>query len=292
LKYLLILYLSFNLFASECSIAPLNSVFYQPLLKDDGVIDLDKSMYKLSTIGIKQLILQWSKHGVVDFSKQDDYLKNILESAQKYNLKVVIGLYADDKYFSVIKNKDTDFKIYFAILEKKNIEQAQRVYNIAQNYDSFDGWYIYDEIDDKYFRATKIQEYLQEYLLSMASMLDDISKKKIYMSCYFTGQMEPQDFAIMLSYITQGKYIVMPQSGIGAKLVNEVESKIYMNSFHKLYHFRYLPIAEVFGMNFENFISQVDMLKEVSKNDKISSFSLRYILEDSFFKSYKKEYCK
>jgi hypothetical protein len=284
--------LSFNLWAGGCKNTPINSIFYQPLLKDDGVINLDKSIKILSSLGIKQLILQWSRHGDVDFSQKDDYLESILKIAQDNNIKVVIGLYADDKYFEVIKNKNTDFESYFQRLKSENIQQAKRVYSIAKKYNNFDGWYIYDEIDDKHFRDKKIQNYLNEYLISMAHDLDGISKQNIYISGYFTGQMEPEDFAIMFSYITQGKYIVMLQSGIGAGLVSQVESKIYMSEFYKFYHFKYIPISEVFGMSFEAFVKQNDMLKETSNKRKIAAFSLRYFIEDVFVKNYKEEYCK
>ena len=82
---------------------PITSIFYQPLLKDK--INWNSTFKKLQQAQIETIILQWSRFGVVDFMKKDIWLKTILSYAQKYNIKVIVGLYGDDNYFKMLEPK-------------------------------------------------------------------------------------------------------------------------------------------------------------------------------------------
>jgi len=287
MKYLLIIFLSLPLVAIEYSPLAINSIFYQPLLKDKTKIDLEKSFKTLHKFGIKQVILQWTKHGVVDFTKETSYINNILSYGEKYHIKIIFGLYADPDYFYMIGDKKLDLKIYLKSLKKENIAQALRVHNIVKTHNSFDGWYIYDELDDVHFKEKSRQTILKDYLQVLANSLNKIAKKHIYISGFYTKKMTPKEFSQMFSYILQDKYTFMLQSGVGAKLLTQNEYKQFLNKFSKNYKKNFIPIVEAFHTNYTSFKVQIATVKSILKNPKVNLFSLRYFITDSFLKNYK-----
>jgi len=277
---------------------PITSIFYQPLLKDS--MNWENNFKKLQQAGIKTLILQWSKFGVVDFMKKDKWLSTILSYAQQYNIKVIVGLYGDDKYFKTLENRNTDIKNYLRNLHTQNIIQAQKIYNVAKKYSSFYGYYIYDEIDDTNFIEIERQKYLKEYLQNMANSITEISKYPLYISGYFSENMSPTSYAHMFSEVTQKRYTLLLQSGIGAKLVDSNASNLFIQTFSKEFKGTFIPIVESFrfknskiqAIDFLSLQKQINLLKKSANTSKLSLFSLRYFLDKELFSAYLLEYCK
>jgi len=276
--------------------APINSIFYQPLLSDK--MNWDDNFKKLQQANIETIFLQWSKFGVVDFIKDDTWLRQILSSAQKYKIKVVVGLYGDDKYFKTLENRKTNIEDYLAKLLKKNILQAKKIYMIAKNYNSFKGYYIYDEIDDTNFIEKSRQKQLKVYLQTMANSINQISKHSLYISAYFSKHMSPDSFVQMFSEITQKKYTLLIQSGIGAQLVDFNESSLYMKTFSKNFKGEFIPIIEGFkvketkikAIDLPSLQRQINIVKASTNTTNLSLFSLRYFLNDGLFSQYCSEY--
>lgn len=276
---------------------PINSIFYQPLLKD--TMEWDNVFKEMHTCHIEKLILQWSKYDVVDFMQSDSWLTEILSQAQKHNIKVIIGLYGDNKYFKTLENPTTDVPKYLEYLLKMNTLQAKKVYAIAQNYSAFDGWYVYDEIDDTNFNTTPREEALKNYLQSLASTLNTITKRPLYISGYFSNAMSPLEYTRMFSNITQKNYTVLLQSGIGANLVDNNNSSLYMRTFSEQFQGQFIPIVEGFTMKDSNITAiefkaleaQIDLLKSSANIHQTSLFSLRYFLDKKLLHNYKTKYC-
>ena len=282
----------------RCNQKPIASIFYQPLLKDS--MKWDDNFKKLQQAGIKTLILQWSKFGVVDFMKEDKWLSTILSHAQHYKIKVIVGLYGDDHYFKILENRDTDIQTYLNSLHTQNIQQAQKIYTVAKKYSSFDGYYIYDEIDDTNFIEKNRQKYLKKYLRTIADSIAKISPHPLYLSGYFSRKMSPTSYAHMLSESLQKRYTLLLQSGIGAKLVDNNTSSLYMQTFSREFNGKFIPIIE--GFTFKNSKVQsidivslqreINLLKESANTSSLSLFSLRYFLDKQLFSAYLLEYCK
>lgn len=272
--------------------ASINVMFYQPLLKDK--MDWNRNFKKLHQAGVETLILQWSKFGVVDFLKEERWLSNILQNAQKYHIKVVVGLYGDDKYFKTLEKKDINIEKYLNRLLHENILQAKKIYGIAKKYNAFGGYYIYDEIDDTNFIGVKRKEYLRLYLKSMAQALNQISSDRLYISSYFSKHMAIEKYIDFISDLLDGRYTLLLQSGIGANLVNAKESGRYMQIFSEKFKGEFIPIVEGFKMNktkieaidIESLSRQIDILSTSANCSKLALFSLRYFLEDELFSNY------
>jgi len=277
---------------------PIEIIFYQPLLKDK--MDWDKTFQQLKQVHIKKLVLQWSKFGVVDFLKKEQWLKTILSIAQKHQIKVIVGLYGDNKYFKTLEDRKTDIPKYLKNLKAQNIVQARKIYTIAKNYDSFDGYYIYDEIDDTNFKEKERQVYLKAYLETLALSLNNISKHPLYLSGYFSNHMKPLEYANMFSEITQHKYTVLLQSGIGANLVNNQRSALYIQTFSNNFKGSFIPIIEGFKMegnkiksiDFNSLYQQIELIRSTIENKPMAIFSLRYFLDTVVFKKYLSHYKK
>ena len=281
-----------------CKQRPITSIFYQPLLKDS--MDWESNLKKLKQAGIKTLILQWSKFGVVDFMKEEKWLRTILSYAQKYKIKVIVGLYGDDKYFKILENRDTDIETYLNNLHRQNIEQAKKIYTVAKRYSSFNGYYIYDEIDDTNFIEKNRQKYLKKYLKDIADSIEKISPHPLYLSGYFSEQTSPSNYAHMLSKCTEKRYTLLLQSGIGAKLVDNNTSSLYMQTFSKEFKGKFIPIIEGFTVkktkiqatNILSLQRQINLVKKSANTSRLSLFSLRYFLDEQLFSAYLLEYCK
>jgi len=286
-------------FFSEDASAPVDSLFYQPLLKDKGKIEWDNVFKQMNECEINQLILQWSKHGVVDFTQNKIWLQNILSLAEKYQVEVVIGLYSDDKYFKVIENSRNNLRDYFQRHLRKNIQHAEQVYAIARDYKSFAGWYLYEEIDDLNYQDYSRQFALKEYLQSMAKALKTISVRSLYVSGFYSNRMTPCVYSDMLDNVIQQEYKLLLQSGIGAKLVDVEESVQYIQSFANNYKGEFTPIVEAFivgesnitAMDFASLNRQIELVQKNAMREKVSLFSLRYFLHSTLIDSYKDRYC-
>jgi len=287
MKYLLLLCISIYLSAIECSNYKVHSLFYQPLTKD-AHIQWKKKFRQMNNQNIDTLILQWSQYGTYNFLDNKEWLNTILDEASQHNIKVIIGLYADENYFKTLKNDTTDIAQYLNTLKTKNLQQANKIFTQAAKYRSFYAWYIYDEINDLYFRSKSKQLLLHNYLADLAKGLKKISQKPLYISSYFSMAMEPNDFAIMLSYLSSQQYTVLLQSGVGAQLVNLRESAIYMQAFYKHYDTPFIPIVESFkivdtktlAISQKSRCKQMKMLEKSTKHKSFSIFSMRYFFDD------------
>jgi len=298
LTILIVIGLSIYLYSSQevskevSKSASIKVVFYQPLLKDK--MDWNRNFKKLHQAGVESIILQWSKFGLVDFLKDNKWLNNILYNAQKHNIKVVVGLYGDDRYFKTLEKKETNVEIYLNSLLHKNILQAKKIYKIAKKYHSFSGYYIYDEIDDTNFVSIKRKASLKRYLKSMTKSLNKISAHRLYISSYFSKHMPIEEYIGFISDIVDNRYTLLLQSGIGANLVNAKESGRYMKIFSKKFKGEFIPIVESFKMNktkieaidIDNLKRQIDILSQSANSSKLALFSLRYFLEDELFTNY------
>ena len=277
---------------------PIKSIFYQPLLKDK--ILWRETLQKLKEARIEKLILQWSKFGVVDFVNSEQWLKEILSEAEKRDIKVVVGLYGDDKYFKTLESRATDIPKYLKHLKNQNILQAKKIYAIAKNSPSFYGYYIYDEIDETNFKEPSRQQQLKEYLSELAYAIKTISPHPLYISSYFSNQMPLEEYSQMLSEVTQQKYHLLLQSGIGANLVDSNSSATYMKTFHTYFKGSFSPIVEGFkfensqirATDFSSLQKQITLIQKSSQIESLSLFSLRYFLEESLFREYLQYYCK
>jgi len=301
-RYLISILLLPLLFFTACEKRnEVNYLFYQPLLKDK--IEWKRVLPTMHSFGMKILILQWSRYDVVDFMKHKGWLEEILKEAKFQNIRVVVGLYGDNKYFKNIENKRLNLSTYFETLYKVNIQQAKEVYSVAKSFPNFSGWYFTEEVDDLNFKDKKREEALKVYFARLSKDIKKVANKPIYLSGFYGQNSSPKEYAEMLnSVVPKGVHLLL-QSGVGAKLVKLDESKSYMQEFKKSYKGQFTPIVELFTINKKEIVAmefsmikkQIEFFRKNRIGNNIALFSLRYLFTDKLltaYKNYKKEYAK
>ena len=272
-------------------------LFYQPLLKDQNKIEWREICSTMHSFGIGTLILQWSRYDVVDFMKYKGWLDEILKEAKAQNIKVVIGLYGDNKYFKNIENKSLNLSTYFETLYNINLQQAKNVYSVAKSFPNFSGWYFTEEVEDLNFKDKTREKALKVYWRKLSKEIKKVANKPIYISGFYGQNSSPKEYATMLNRVIPKGVHLLLQSGIGAKLIKLDDSKSYMQKFTQSYKGQFTPIVELFTINKKEIIAmEFSLIKkqiEFFRNNKIGKdiafFSLRYLFTDKLLKAYKKE---
>jgi len=267
-------------------------LFYQPLLKDK--IEWERVFFTMHSLGLKILILQWSRYDMVDFIKNKVWLEKILEEAKVQNIQVVVGLYGDNRYFKNIEDKKLNLPIYFDKLYKINIQQAQKIYKVAKNFSNFSGWYFVEEVDDLNFKEKRREKALKVYWKRLSCEIDKVADRAIYLSAFYGQNSSPQEYAEMLNRVVPKGVHLLLQSGIGAKLVNLKESKNYMQKFKMSYKGEFSPIVELFTIGKKEIIAmeatlvqkQIEFLRDNQIGNSIALFSLRYLFTDELLRAY------
>jgi len=297
--FILIVYFLLSPRQPKKEVGPVAMLYYQPLLKDQGKIVWDEVFKTMERCHMNQLILQWSRHGVVDFMREETWLQTILEHADKYQIEVIVGLYGDNNYFKVIEKSKLNLSDYFQSLHEISFKQAQKVYQVAKKYKSFGGWYLTEEIDDLNFQSRDRKKNLKTYLQNMASSLDNIASRPLYVSGFYSKQMNPQEYTEMFMEITQNKYHILLQSGVGANLVNLEESQRYIDIFSQHFSNKCIPVLEAFvidanksihPMEFNALNRQIELVQKYNRGEKLALFSLRYFLDDTLLHQYQDHY--
>ncbi len=292
IKKLSILLLILLFFSSCQKRREVSYLFYQPLLNDK--IEWREIFSTMNSFGIKILILQWSRYDVVDFMKQKGWLEEILKEAEAKNIKVIVGLYSDNKYFKNIENKSLNLSSYFDTIYNINIQQAKQVYSVAKEFSNFLGWYFTEEIDDLNFKEKKKEEALKAYFKRLSKGIKRVANRPIFLSAFYGQNSPPKEYASMLNRVIPKRIHLLLQSGVGAKLVKFEESKSYMRKFKKSYKANFIPIVELFTierreiktMEFEMIKKQIEFFSKNRIGRSIALFSLRYLFSDKLLKAY------
>ena len=275
---------------------PINTIFYQPLLKDK--FNWKSTFHQLKKSHINTMVLQWSHYGVVDFMRNPQWLKTILNEARKEDIQIVIGLYADDKYFKKIEKKELNRSRYFQELKQKSIAQAKEIYTISKKYRNVVGWYIYEEIDDLHFQTPKEQQELKEYLTSLHKELLEISNYPCSISSFFAKHSSQQAYITMLHNVLGKNYKLFLQSGVGANLVNSKESSAYFKESQKILNNNITPIIEAFrfhkgkieSTSFKALEEQIKRIQKAYGDKPMALFSIRYFLSEPLVENYKEAF--
>ncbi len=263
-----------------------STIFYQPQHSDFTSPKWEEKFKKLHQLGFKEIIIQWSRYGNYSFlDKYPNWLADFLDLAEKYEIYLVFGLYSDPKYFQEISRKDS-LEIYLKILSIQHLSLATELTILTRGSNAFIGWYIPDELDDLNWQESSKQKILKDYLQTLEYKLAQLSpNKSVLISSFFSSKMKIKAYVDMISYTIPKSWIVLFQSGVGAKLVSLEESKSYFNYFSKYYKKVYIPIIELFTIEDKNLKVSYLSFEEQKKYlniEKSILFSWRYFFTKEF----------
>jgi hypothetical protein len=119
---------------------------------------------------------------------------------------------------------------YFRKQRQLDLERAKYWLSVLPNA-KISGWYIPIEIDDKRWRDSAAFEVINAHIQSESSLLNEISKKPVYVSSFFTGNMTPQRYAAMLEKLKNNAFVnILLQDGSGTGKLTPRERELYMHT--------------------------------------------------------------
>jgi hypothetical protein len=93
------------------------------------------------------------------------------------------------------------------------------------------GWYLPLEVDDRQWRDLSARAELTHYLRRQVSELGDVLPVPVYISSFFSGNMTPERYAVMLESIeAQSKIHFWVQNGSGTNKLIAAERDFYLDA--------------------------------------------------------------
>jgi hypothetical protein len=122
---------------------------------------------------IKELIIQYGVYNNFAHFPTDDFettdtppLETILAIAEARGIKVLVGLNFDENYWNLLWGEDVQLSDFLNESYVRSMLAANQIYEIAQHYTSFKGWYISEEFEGRtwnyYHRLEMIISYLHD----------------------------------------------------------------------------------------------------------------------------------
>jgi len=228
----------------------MTGMIYQPQQRDMKLPDA----FWLSTFsdlrkrGFDTLIIQWTRYGdIFSTGVEKQWLNARLQDAVRSDLKLVVGLYADPDSFSSLDMPTDLLEAYFLKLYENNVELANEWLKTLPP-QSIVGWYLPTEIDDRRWRSKGDLAVLNKQLARDVTGLKDVSPVPVYISAFFKGHTEANEYKLMLNELRRSTALrIWVQDGVGTQTLLPTETALYLNKLSECFD---TPIA---GVVFEIF---------------------------------------
>lgn len=211
----------------------IDGIIFQPREADLSIpVENWPKIFKLAKVrGFNTLVIQWTRFDNVFASPQNQmWLQDRLLEAANENLKLVIGLSSDPDTFERLKQPAPILGSYFRKLNELNLNLAQQWVRVIPA-KSIIGWYLPLEVDDRQWRDLSARTELTRYLKRQVSELGDVLPVPVYISTFFSGNMTPERYAVMLENIeAQSKVHFWVQNGSGTNKLIQAERNLYLDA--------------------------------------------------------------
>lgn len=211
----------------------IDGIIFQPREADLSIpVENWPKIFKLAKVrGFNTLVIQWTRFDNVFASPQNQmWLQDRLLEAANENLKLVIGLSSDPDTFERLKQPVPILGSYFRKLNELNLNLAQQWVRVIPA-KSIIGWYLPLEVDDRQWRDLSARTELTRYLKRQVSELGDVLPVPVYISTFFSGNMTPERYAVMLENIeAQSKVHFWVQNGSGTNKLIQAERDLYLHA--------------------------------------------------------------
>lgn len=209
----------------------MTGIFWQPQLRDNQASSESwlSLMQAVRGQGFDTLIVQWSRYGDA-FASADEttWLVERTAAARRAGLKVIVGLYADPDFFTRQHQPEQALENYLDRLRASDIAQLQHWLEAAKV--APDGWYISAEIDDHNWRSAAKRQPLLKWLNNTRSSLSELTDKPVYISSFFAGNMDPQEYAQFMQQLRDSGLHVWIQDGSGVGKLTDAQRQLYLNA--------------------------------------------------------------
>ncbi len=246
-----------------------NSFFYTPI-KNDPLLkskDIDKNLKSLKKSKATEIFIQFSAIENYDFLADKEF--NKLEALLfKNQIRVVYGLYNDEKYDRNIKKEN--IKSYFKILREQHFLQYEKI--IKRQDRTQLGFFVNETVDDVNFNSAQNRKALIEHFKLIKANLPE---NRVYFASKFYGNLPPKDYTLFIKQIADSTGLIpIIFDGNSSKNLNDFEINIYLNEF--IENFETLPIIAVEIKKSDDIESRIENLMD-NEFENISIFSLNEI---------------
>ena len=211
----------------------IDGIIFQPREADLSIpVENWPKIFKLAKArGFNTLVIQWTRFDNVFASPQNQkWLEDRMLEAVGANLKLVIGLSSDPDIFERLKQPAPLVGSYFRKLNELNLNLAQQWVKVIPT-KSIIGWYLPLEVDDRQWRDLSARAELTRYLTRQVSELGNVLPIPVYISSFFSGNMTPERYAVMLENIeVQSKVHFWVQNGGGTDKLIQAERDLYLDA--------------------------------------------------------------
>lgn len=231
--------------AAIAQIAPttaprLNGSFLQLLASHGQWRDEDwKRLFGyFKTLGLSELVVQWSMLDDLAFyqatpeSAAPAPLESVLAAADEAQMRVLVGLVHDSRYWDEIRAEPARVADYLRTLESRSLATAAAMEPIIARHGCFEGWYLTVEVDDVNWIEPARRALLFDHLRSVSDKLRRLRPTaRIGLSGFSNARIDPQAFdAFWHTLLTSapGIDIVLLQDGVGAHKLEIAEVPLYM----------------------------------------------------------------
>ena len=225
--------LLFCFLSSVSHAGDIDGIIFQPREADLSIpVENWPKIFKLAKArGFNTLVIQWTRFGDVFASpKNQMWLQDRMLEAAGENLQLVIGLSSDPDTFTRLMQPASIVGSYFRKLNEWNLELAQQWVKVIPQ-KAIVGWYLPLEVDDRQWRDLSARAELTRYLKRQVSELGDVLPVPVYISSFFSGNMTPERYAVMLESIeTQSKAHFWVQNGSGTNKLISAERDLYLDA--------------------------------------------------------------
>jgi len=208
----------------------MTGLFFQPQLRDQKIPDADwqEIFGQVRRYGFDTLILQWTRYGAAFADGAERaWLEARIQQARDNDLRIIIGLAADPDFFSRSLQSGDALDAYLRRLAVNDAALARR-WVASLPADAIAGWYLPAEIDDLNWRDAGRAQRLTAYLRDSVARLDEVLERRVYISAFFTGKMQPDRYAALLGALRRAGVRLWVQDGRGTGVLTDAEAALYL----------------------------------------------------------------
>jgi len=195
------------------------------------------------TLRISKLVIQWSVSSDLAFYPSETYrskgkfpLPFILKLADEAGFEVHIGLWHDPNFWNNIKGAPELLESYLRHSRYRSKTIAKEIALMAQAHDSFQGWYIGEEIDDSNWNEPIRRKILLDHLANLTEDLREITPgAELGISSFSNARLDPESFCVFWKTILAQSSIdtLYFQDGIGTHKLEMNYLPLYLDAVNR-----------------------------------------------------------
>ena len=200
---------------------------------------MDNLFNTLKGIGIHDLIVQWSVlNGSAYYSSKTLHsvanapLEKLLSGADRFGMKVSVGLVHDSGYWTEIERPGAAAG-YLASLRSRSTKVAGELAPMVKKHAAFQGWYIPGEVDDINWRTPEARRVLLEHLSLLEKELHRlVPTATVAISTFSQAQSSPDAYQQFWDELFRSTSVnvVLFQDGVGVNKLELDEVPVYLRA--------------------------------------------------------------